>query len=77
MPKVTFNIPQKQREIAEELREHFGGMMTATDVGRELGISHDASISKWLADVPSVTVNNRKRWRVSDVAAKIYKEMEI
>lgn len=74
MPKITWNIPQRQREIAEDLRDRYGGMMTASDVMRELGFKHDAPTTKWLSDVPAVKINNRKKWRVNDVAAKLHRE---
>ena len=74
MPKVNWCVPQRQREIAEELRERYGGMMTASDVMRELGLNHDAPTTRWLEGVPAVIVNNRKRYRVSDIASKIYRE---
>lgn len=74
MPRIIWNIPQRQREISEELRHLYGGMMTATDVMHELGFKHDSPTSKWLADVPAVKVNGRKRYRVSDIAKKIYDE---
>ena len=76
MPRVRLAVPAAQLELEDELRSRYGGMMTAAEVGRELGISDHTTYEKWLADVKFVRVNNRKRWRVADVAGKIYRNTE-
>lgn len=76
MPKVRIGVPQRQREIEDDLRARYGGAMTAKDVGVELGMKHPNTYNGWLADVPAIVVNNRKKWRVADVAGKIYQNTE-
>ena len=73
MPRVKYGIPQAQKEIESDLREHYGGMLTAKDVAREISLSQYAAYMRWLADVPSIDINGRKKYRVADVAAKIYR----
>lgn len=73
MPRVTWNVSPEQLALEEELRSRYGGMMTATDVQRELSFAHHKPTEDWLRDVPYTEVNNRKRWRVRFVAEKIYK----
>lgn len=68
MPKLV-NLATK--ELAEELRGRYGGMMTFQDVMREIGVKHHTAGEKWTADIPYTIVNGRKKWRVSDVAGKI------
>ena len=75
MPRTRVGIPAEQLEIEEDLRERHGGAMTALDVGRELGLSKYTSYNAWLSDVPSIDVNGRKRYRVRDVAEKLYRGM--
>lgn len=72
MPRITFLAPPEVTQLADDLRKKYGGMMTARDVGREIGVTHADSYVKYLKDVPAVIVNNRKRYRVMDVAKKIY-----
>ena len=66
-----------QEELENELYDRYGGMMSALDVARELGIVHYSAYHAWLADVPAVIVNGRKRYRVAAVAEKIYKSTEV
>lgn len=76
MPKVKTLKPPLQQQIEDELRSRYGGMMSALDAARELGLKDHHSYEAWLKDVPCVRVNNRRRWRCADIAAKIYKSME-
>ena len=69
MPKIL-NLATK--EIAEELRSRYGGMMTCQDIMREIGAKHHTAGERWVADIPYTIVNGRKKWRVSEVARKIY-----
>ena len=39
MPRVTWNVSPEQLALEEELRSRYGGMMTATDVAKILGVS--------------------------------------
>lgn len=73
MPKVNFLVPPGQLEIENDLRRRYGGMMTASSIGRELGIVDHKSYEEWLNDVPFVLVNGRKRYRVAAVAEKLYR----
>lgn len=72
MPKVRLCVPSLQLQMENELRGRYGGMMQAKDVGAELGFKHHISWEKWLADVPYIIVNERKRWPVKNVAEKMY-----
>ena len=72
MPKLKILTPPGQQLIEDELRARYGGMMTAKQVGTELGVKHHSSYETWLADVPHTLVNGHKRWRVAHVAEKIY-----
>ena len=65
-------IPEGQKNIAQELRELYGGCMTMKDVADELGVKHKNPTKKWLADISATVINGRKRWRVVDVAKKLY-----
>lgn len=73
MPKLKTLIPPSQQLIEDDLRARYGGMMTAIQVGRELGVKHHSAYEAWLADVPHTLVNGHKRWRVSRIAEKIYR----
>lgn len=76
MPRVKAFVSAAQQAIEDDLRNRYGGMMTATDVASELSLNHYSAYMAWLADVPATIVNGRRRWRVSAVAAKIYKSTE-
>ena len=76
MPRVKKFKPLAQEELENELRERYGGMMTALDVGRELGLRHHSAYNAWLESVPATIVNGLKRYRVAVVAEKIYKSTE-
>ena len=76
MPRVKKFKPIAQEELENELRERYGGMMSALDVARELGLRHHSAYNAWLADVPATIVNGLKRYRVAAVAEKIYKNTE-
>lgn len=72
MPRVKYLTPPGQLEIEDELRNRYGGMMTAAAVGRELGLSIQ-QYTVWLRDVNFVMVNGRRRYRVAAVAEKLYR----
>lgn len=72
MPRQKKFKPIAQEQLEVELRDRYGGMMTAAAVGRELGLTHQYTYVAWLKDVPYVNVNGRKRYRCADVAEKIY-----
>ena len=75
MSKVTWNIPQRQKAIEEDLRGRYGGMMTLKDIQQEITASHPYTAKAWLGDTPAVNVNNRKKWMVGDIAKKIYQSI--
>ena len=75
MPKVrALGVPDKQRELENIIKEQFGNMLTAIDVGSFLGLKHQHSYTKWLKDVPALTVNDRKKYFAADVAKKLYED---
>ena len=74
MPRVRLGVPSKQRELENIIKEQFGNMLTAIDVGRFLGLKHQHSYEKWLSDVNSFCVNGRKRYMAADVAKKLYED---
>ena len=75
MPKVKKFKPIEQEIIEDDLRSRYGGMMDAKSVGTELGLTHHSSYENWLSDVPFVRVNRLRRYRVADVAEKIYRSI--
>ena len=72
MPKVTWNIPAAEKELAAELRELWGGYMSVTNIQAELGFKKWSSADAWAADIPATMVNGRRRYRVTAVAHKLY-----
>lgn len=77
MPRVKYCLPSLQREIEDDMRSRKGGMLTVSDVSRELGLADLKRCRIWLSDVPKVVVNGRPRYRGADVAKKIYDNMEV
>lgn len=75
MPKLR--LPLRAQQIADELREVYGGMLCVEQVKRELGVKDRRTAEKFLDGVPFVMVNKRKCWRVSDIARRIYDQEEI
>lgn len=72
MPKVTWNIPDEEKRIAEELRKRYGiGTLSIPQVQQELGLSRSSTLH-WLEDVPVLRIEKRNKYRVSDIAHKIY-----
>lgn len=61
----------KQLEIEEDLRSRNPGMMTAAQIGRELGITKHSSIMKFLDGLPAYEINGRKKWRLADIAKRL------
>ena len=67
--------PEKSPEIVEraaELRELYGGMMTLTDICKEMGHLDPKSARQWLSGVAGIDVNGRLRFRVADIAEREY-----
>ena len=48
MPGVRkLGIPTAQKELEEAIREQYGNMLSAIDVGRFLGLSHHEAYEKF------------------------------
>lgn len=76
MPKVSWMIPEEEKRIAEELRKRYGiGTLSIPQVQEELGLSRNGALA-WLKDVPALRIESRKKYRVSDIAHKMYLCME-
>lgn len=73
MPKLRRNA--REIQIADDLRDVYGGMMGVEDIRQELGAKDRRTAEKFVDGLPLVKVNGRKKWRVYDVAKRIY-EME-
>lgn len=67
-------VPEWELEKRQFLRSQYGGMMTATQVGIELGTKDHHTVAQWLKAVPHVMVLTRKKWPVEDVARHMYEE---
>ena len=75
MPRVRrLGIPSKQRELEEMIKEQYGNMLSAADVGNLLGLRHQNSYNKWLANVPAYVVLTRKKYFAEDIAKKLYED---
>jgi len=73
MPKVRqYGMAEWQRQKTEELRQRYGGAMTAAAVGREIGIKKPEHYMKWLAPLTRNKVT--KRYDTAEVARKMYEE---
>lgn len=72
MPRVNLGKPEWQKAKEAELRERYGGAMTAAAVGRELGIRKADHYMKWLEPLKRNTVT--KRYDTAEVARKMYEE---
>jgi len=65
-------IPDREREIADDLRSRYDGALNLAEVGRELGLENRETIAKYLEGVPAQMVGKIKRWRVADLARHMY-----
>lgn len=74
MPKLR--KPLRAQEIADELRAVYGGMLSVEDLKRELGAKDRRTAEKFMENASYVSVNGRKKWRVGDVAMRIYEKEE-
>lgn len=73
MPRLRRN--PREMQIADELREVYGGMLCVEDIRQELGAKDRRTAEKFVDGIPPINVNGRKKWRVYDIAKRIY-EME-
>jgi hypothetical protein len=65
-------MPEWQRQKYEELRDRYGGAMSAAAVGREIGLPHPSAYTKWLRPLTRNKVT--KRYDTAEVAKKMYEE---
>lgn len=65
-------ISEWEKAKRAELRELYGGMMTMTEIQRELGLKSPHSVRVFLEDLPYILVGKQKRWDVADVAGRMY-----
>lgn len=76
MPRVKLGIPAEQLALEQELRDRYGGMMKVKDVQEELGVRSYNTASSFLEGMTFVKVGKVKKYRVADVAKRIYINME-
>ena len=75
MPRVRkLGVPTAQRELEDMIREQYGNMLTAADVGKFIGLKNPRSYTKWVKCVPTYIVNGRKKYLAADVAEKLYRD---
>lgn len=74
MPRVRIGVPKEQKEIENRLREQFGNMMTAADVGKFLSIKNPRIYNKFLEGVQGHVVVGRTKYFADDVAKKLYED---
>lgn len=74
MPKISWltEIPEEQLQIENRLFYRFGGMMTVTDVLKQIGMKKRSVAQELLADVPYEKVGRSRLYAVEDVAEKLY-----
>lgn len=75
MPRTNVGVPPEQKQIEQDLRSQYGGMMGLPEIAIELGVSK-VTARKWLKGVPATTVVRSRRYRVRDVAKKLYESRE-
>lgn len=77
MPRTKKYIPAEQKAWEDELRERYGGMMTRRQIGIELGHGNNYRwLNRFTADLRAYGERNGyKRFKVADVAEKIYLTM--
>ena len=77
MPKIKRFVPAEQKAWEDELRDRYGGMMTRRQIGIELGHGNNYRwVNRFVEDLRAYGVTNGyPRYKVSDVAEKIYLTM--
>lgn len=75
MPRTKVGIPWEQQELEEELRQRYGGYMTKPEIAQELGISIP-TVYKWVEGMEAFKVGRIRKYRVRDVAKRIYESKE-
>ena len=61
----------RQKELEDDIRSRHGGMLSAAEVGREIGVQNKASVRRFLEGLPAYEVGGRRRWRIADVAKRL------
>ena len=75
MPRVRqLGVPEALRELENTIKEQYGNMLVAADVGHFLNIKSPRILSEFLADVPGHTVVRRKKYFAFDIAKKLYED---
>ena len=84
MPRTTYldRLTPEAAEYAEELRSRYGGMMTPTDIGLELGLAgfvtgekgkmNYISVRRFMDGVPAIHAGTRLKYRVADFAKRCF-----
>jgi len=65
-------IPDREREIGDEIIGLYAPYLNLKEVGNVIGIRHSNEIYRFVSDIPSTTVNSRKKYRARDIARKLY-----
>ena len=75
MPRVRkLGIPTAQRELEEMIKEQYGNMLTAADVGKFLCIKNSRVYCEFLVGVPAYKVVGRTKYFAEDIAKKLYED---
>ena len=78
MPRVKlgyYNIPEWQRNKAEELRQRYGrGAISRAEFGMEAGLTDAVTIAQWIEGVPYYQKpgSAKRHYPVEDVAKRLY-----
>jgi len=66
-------LPEDLKSLIEEFRSRYGGMMSKTEIGLEMGVENRNTIGKRIAGLPHYKFENGfKKWRTCDVAHRIW-----
>ena len=75
MPKVrALGVPAKQRELEEIIKEQYGNMLVAADIGHFLNIKNPRVLNEFVAGIPGHVVVRRTKYFAADVAKKLYED---
>lgn len=77
MPRTKVGIPWEQQELEAELRERYKGKgyMSLRDIATELGVSIP-TVRKWAEGMDRFKIGREHKYRVRDVAKRIYESKE-
>ena len=75
MPKVrALGVPAKQRELEEIIKEQYGNMLVAADIGHFLNIKNPRVLNEFVSGIPGHIVVRRTKYFAADVAKKLYED---